>query len=173
MITKEQLHTMFEYKDGTLYRKISFGRTKAGDKVGFVNDKGYLSVNINSKNLLVHRLIWMMHFDEMPSLLDHIDGNRQNNKIDNLRIANRFQNAHNKNMNKNNTSGVKGVCWHKHTKKWNAQIWHNKKHYHLGLYESLQKAKEVVMNARNMFHGEFANHGINDLKARVEALENK
>ena len=171
MINKDLLNKMFEYRDGNLYRKISLGRTKVGYKVGFVNNKGYLSVNINKKNLLVHRLIWMMHFDEFPSLLDHIDGNRQNNNIENLRIATRNQNAHNKSINKNNTSGVKGVCWHKHTKKWNAQIWHNKKHYHLGLYDSLQKAKEVVMNTRNILHGEFANHGINDLKARIETLE--
>ena len=113
MITQERLHEMFEYKDGVLYRKISLGRTKAGDKVGFINDKGYVAVNLLGKNIAVHRLVWMMQHGEMPALIDHIDGDRQNNRIENLRLANRFGNAQNKKLNKNNTSGVKGVYWNK------------------------------------------------------------
>ena len=171
MITQERLHEMFEYKDGNLYRKISLGRTKAGDKVGFVNNKGYVSVNIDKKCIALHRIVWVMQHGEMPALIDHIDGNRQNNRIENLRLANRFENAQNKRMHKNNISGVKGISWHRATKKWKAQIFCNYKTYSLGCYKSLEEADEVVSLARDMLHGEFANHGIQSLTDRLTALE--
>lgn len=170
MITQERLHEMFEYREGHLYRKISLGCSKAGDKVGFTNDKGYLAVNIDKKCIAVHRLIWMMQHGEMPSLIDHIDGNRQNNRIENLRLADRCGNAQNKRMHRNNTSGIKGVYWHKRAAKWKAQIVCQNKHYNLGLYKSIDEADEVVCLAREMLHGSFANHGI-QLKADVAALK--
>lgn len=173
MITQERLHKMFEYRDGHLYRKISLGRTKIGDKVRFVNNKGYLAVNIYKKCIAVHRLIWMMQHGEVPTLIDHIDGNRQNNRIENLRLADKFNNAQNKKMHRNNTSGIKGVSWHKRTAKWKAQIVCQNRHYSLGLYKSIDEADEVVCLAREMLHGSFANHGIQSLTARIEALEGK
>ena len=171
MITQERLHEMFEYRDGSLYRKISLGRTKAGDKVGFVNDKGYISVNIDKQCIALHRIVWMMQHGEMPSLIDHIDGNRQNNRIENLRLANRFENSQNKRINKNNTSGVKGVFWHKKASKWKAEISCKNKIYGLGLYDDLKEADEVVCLARELLHGQFANHGITQLQADVAALK--
>ena len=171
MITQERLHGMFEYKDGNLYRKISLGRTKAGDKVGFVNDKGYVAVNIDKECIALHRIIWMIQYGQMPTLIDHIDGNRQNNRIENLRLADRCGNAQNKRMHRNNTSGVKGVYWHKKANKWKAQIACKNKHYNLGLYDALSEADEVVSLAREMLHGTFANHGIEQLQADVAALK--
>lgn len=171
MITQQRLHEMFEYRNGHLYRKFSIGCSKAGDKVGFTNDKGYLAVNIEKKCIPVHRLIWMMQHGEMPSLIDHIDGDRQNNRIENLRLADRYGNAQNKRMHRNNTSGVKGVSWHKRGKKWKAQIVCNGQNYNLGLYDLIDEAEEVVSLAREMLHGSFANHGIQQLQADVATLK--
>lgn len=171
MITPERLHQMFEYKDGVLYRKVSLGCAKAGDAAGYTNNKGYTAINIDRKCIAVHRLVWMMHHGYMPELIDHIDGNRANNRIENLRIADRFGNAQNKRMHRNNTSGVKGVYWHKGKKKWQAQIVCKNKTYRLGLYKDLSEADEVVSLAREMLHTTFANHGITALTARVTALE--
>lgn len=168
MITQERLHEMFKYRDGNLYRKISLGRTKVGDKVGFVNDKGYVAVNIDKKCIVLHRIIWLMQYGEMPSLIDHIDGDRQNNKIENLRITDRNGNAQNKQMHKNNTSGCKGVSWHKRAKKWLAQIDCRGHHNKLGLYESISEADAVVKLARKRLHGNFANYGT-QLTARLDA----
>ena len=173
MITQERLHEMFEYRDGTLYRKISLGRTKAGDKVGFVNNKGYIAVNIDKQCISLHRLIWMMQHGEMPILIDHIDGDRQNNRIENLRLASRYGNAQNKRMHKNNTSGVKGVHWHKKAKKWRGCVYANGKRNYLGFFENLEDANEFVCLAREMLHGPFANHGITQLTERISALEGK
>jgi hypothetical protein len=173
MITQERLHEMFEYRDGILYRKISLGRAKAGDRVGFVNDKGYVAVNIDKQCIVLHRIIWMMQHGEMPSLIDHIDNNKQNNRIENLRLADKFENAHNRPIHKNNTSGCKGVYWCGRTEKWKTQIMCNRKSYHLGYYESLEEANEVVSLARDMLHGQFSNHGITTLTERISALEAK
>jgi hypothetical protein len=171
MITQERLHEMFEYRDGTLYRKKSLGRTKAGDKVGFVNDKGYMAVNIDKQCIPVHRLIWVMQHGVFPELIDHIDGDRQNNRIENLRQADRFGNAQNKRMHKNNRSGAKGVYWHAKKQKWIAQVVCNGRIYQLGAHDDLQEADEVACLAREMLHKSFTNHGITALTARVEALE--
>jgi hypothetical protein len=171
MITQKIAHDLFEYRDGHLYRKTSRGCMKAGGKVGFINDKGYISVNLNGKHTLVHRLIWLMQHGEMPTLIDHIDGNRANNKIENLRLADRAQNMHNKPAHRNNTSGRKGVSWHKKSNKWMAQIVCRGKHHYLGVYESIDQADNIVRKARDMLHGSFANHGIEELKAKVDALE--
>jgi HNH endonuclease/AP2 domain len=173
MITQQRLHEMFEYKDGNLYRKISLGRTKSGDKVGFINDKGYISVNIDKQCIALHRIVWMMQYGEMPLLIDHIDNNKQNNRIENLRLADKFQNAHNRSIHKNNTSGYKGVYWSKRTQKWKTQIMCNRKTYTLGYYKSPEEADEVVSLARDMLHGDFANHGITSLTERITALEGK
>lgn len=171
MITQERLHEMFEYRDGNLYRKISLGRTKSGDKVGFVNGKGYVAVNIDNKCIGLHRIIWMMQHGEMPLLIDHIDGNRQNNKISNLRLADRFGNAQNKRMHRNNTSGVKGVSWHTKANKWRAQIVCNRQNYDCGLFEDIDDAKEFIGLARDMLHGQFANNGIQQLQADIATLK--
>jgi hypothetical protein len=171
MITAERLHEMFEYRDGVLYRKISLGCTKAWDVAGFVNDRGYTAINIGKQCIGAHRLIWMMHHGFMPKLIDHIDGNRSNNRIENLREADRNENSHNKSIHRNNTSGCKGVTWHKKSGKWLAQIVCRGKHHYLGVYESIDQANNVVRKARDMLHGAFANHGIEELKAKVAALE--
>lgn len=171
MITQERLHKMFEYKNGSLYRKISLGRTKAGDKVGFVNSKGYVAVNIDKQCISVHRLIWVMQHGAMPELIDHIDGDRQNNRIENLRLADKFGNAQNKRMHKNNTSGVKGVYWKKDKNKWMAQIGFNRKQKNLGYFDKKEDAAEFISLARDMLHGQYANHAITALTARVAQLE--
>jgi hypothetical protein len=179
MITKELLHELFEYKDGFLYRKVSAGNSKAGDVAGHLKgDTGYISIRVDGKYHGAHRLIWMMHYGDMPNLIDHIDGNRQNNLLANLHSTDRLGNAKNRCMHKNNTSGVKGVFWSKYAKKWSANVVCNKKRKFLGYFDSLEDAGEFTSLAREMLHGEYANHGndtqaetINALTARIVALE--
>jgi hypothetical protein len=173
MITQERLHEMFEYRDGTLYRKKSLGRSKTGDKAGFVTNKGYIYINIDKKCIAAHRLIWVMQHGAFPELIDHIDGDRLNNRIENLRLADRFGNAQNKRMHKNNTSGVKGVYWKRDKNKWAAQITCNNQQKFLGCFASIDEANEAVSLARSSLHGQFANHGITTLTDRITALEAK
>lgn len=87
--------------------------------------------------------------------IDHIDGNKQNNDVNNLREVNKTQNAWNSKEFINNKSGHKGVIWNKARQKWQAYITANKKTTHLGLYESFQEACEVRELWEDMLFGEY------------------
>lgn len=158
MITKELLHELFEYKDGDLYWKVDRGSNKVkGQKAGCLNINGYLDVKINKKSYKTHRLIFMWHHGYMASEIDHIDRNPANNKIENLRQATRGQNQQNKSIQKNNTSGFKGV--YKHENKWRVRLMVDGKSKSFGLYYDIDVAKFVAETMRHKYHGNFANHG--------------
>ena len=106
----KRLHEVFKYKNGHFYWKIkSSNRVKIGDKAGYVKANGYVAVTVDNKKYYAHRLVWLYHYKYLPTLIDHVDGNILNNKIKNLRIATASQNQHNRIINKNNTTGIKGL----------------------------------------------------------------
>ena len=153
---------LFTYSDGDLYWKINKGRAQKDCKAGFIQH-GYIQTMVSGKYYCNHRLIWQMFNGTIPDgmMIDHIDGNPANNHIDNLRIATRNQNQHNRKINKNNTSGVKGVTWHKSMNCWQAQIQANNQKRHLGYFNNVEDAKIVIDAARLQSHGEFSNYGVN------------
>ena len=158
-LTKEYLDELFEYKDGNLYRKISRNaRHKVGGKVGTVASHGYIMVGIDGGNYLLHRLIWLKHYGTVPPKIDHEDGNRKNNKIENLRIATSADNNQNARLRSDNKSGVKGVRWRSDQGKWHVVITANKTKHHLGYYEDFELAELVAIEAREKYHGKFARH---------------
>lgn len=150
-LTAEKLKEIFEYRDGDLYWKAS--------KAGTVDGGGYYQTGIRGKYFKNHRLIFLMHHGYLPELIDHIDGNRQNNKIENLRAATRSQNSFNSMKSKLNTSGVKGVSFRKDSGKYRARLYANKKTYELGLFQTLEEAEQAVAKARKKHHGSFSNKG--------------
>lgn len=156
MIEQDVLHELFEYRDGVLYWKVNKSNVKAGDMAGCLNNSGYYTVKVNSKQYLIHRLIYLMHYDMLPEFIDHKDNNPLNNRIENLRAATFSQNQHNRKINKNNTSGVKGVCWHPPAGKWVARLTINGKYKHLGLFNNIEEAKKAVEKQRSIHHKEFA-----------------
>lgn len=159
-VTQELLHELFEYKDGVLYWKVSrTPKIKIGDSAGTLYKTGYLYTWIKNKQYRNHRLIFLMHHGFLPKYIDHVDNNPLNNRIENLREATKSQNGYNQKLNKKNTSGIKGVCWCKTKKRWKVQIWVEGKNKHLGYYDSIEVAKQVVQEARLKYHGAYANHG--------------
>jgi AP2 domain/HNH endonuclease len=92
-------------------------------------------------------------------MVDHIDGNGLNNTRGNLRLCSAFENQHNTRLRLNNTSGYKGVDWHRRSGRWRARVRVNHKTHHLGLYDTPEQAAEVARAFREKVHGEFANHG--------------
>lgn len=159
--TQEMVQSLFDYKEGYLYWKVSTTNSiKVGDVAGkSVNDSGYNIVGIAGKTYRLHRIIFLYHNGYLPKIVDHIDGNRSNNKIENLRSANDFQNSRNARLSKRNTSGIKGVCWARHVNKWLVQVRQGGSKKYLGLYDDLELAELVAIEARNLFHKEYANHG--------------
>lgn len=150
---------LFEYKNGSLIlkKKRAHG-AKVGDVVGTLQKTGYLAVNLERKPQLVHRLIFLMHHGYLPPCTDHIDGNRLNNKIENLRPATRTENNRNIGVQKNNKLGVKGVTAHQGG--FRARICVDRKTIELGSYKKINEAKNAYDNAARLHHGEFANLGV-------------
>ena len=164
-LTVDLLNHLFEYdkETGNLIWKIkpsSRGHSvKVGDIAGTLKSHGYLCVGINYNSYRAHRLIFLMHKGYLPKTIDHINGDKLDNRIENLRAATVGQNQHNRKTNANNTSGYKGVSWNKAQKKWVARITLERKNIHLGYFANVEEAAEVVRKAREELHGSFANHG--------------
>jgi hypothetical protein len=127
-------------------------------KVGSANPDGYVNIGYKRRYLSAHRLVFLLHHGYMPEVVDHIDGNPSNNKINNLRAATKSTNAFNRHARIDNKIGIKNVCWSKAHKKWVVNININKKKTQFGYFKDLELAELVATEARNKFHGEFARH---------------
>ena len=154
MITKEKLKSLFDYVDGQLIAKTKSKSRNIGDALHSVSEKGYLKGSVDGRQYKVHRLVFLYFHGFMPRQIDHIDGNRQNNKIENLREATSAQNSQNRMA--TGASKIKGVVWHKQSRKWVASICINRKSIHLGSFQKIEDAALVANQARQKLHGEFA-----------------
>jgi hypothetical protein len=110
--------------------------------------------NENGKTILFHQLILVI--DNVDLIIDHIDRNPLNNKKSNLRICTRQQNNMNCDIQKNNSSGITGVEWHKINKKWIAKIGYNKKTIYLGSFENKEEAQNARLIAEKKYFKEFS-----------------
>ncbi len=159
MLDQNMALQLFEYKDGKLYCKTKTSnksnKFKIGDQVGSLTWSNYLRTKINYKSYFVHKIIFLMHHGYIPQIVDHIDGNTLNNKIENLRAANLSQNQFNRGIDKRNTSGFKNVSWCKRTKTWQVSICVHKKKIGLGRFKDLELADLVAQEARDKYHKEF------------------
>lgn len=155
-LTQTYLNSILEYKDGNLFWKVDRRKTKIGDKAGRKKTNGYCEVGVDGKLQGTHRLIFMMFHGYMPKIVDHIDGNQSNNRIENLREATHAENMRNSKKAINNTSGFKGIYFCKRTKKWVAQCWVNNKKHNLGYFSDIYEAAKAVSNFRKDNHKDFA-----------------
>jgi len=164
-LTVDLLNHLFEYDKETgnlIWKTRPTNNVKAGDIAGSETEKGYIRIAINHKKYRAHRLVFLMHKGYLPKTLDHINGDRKDNRIENLRPATLAQNAQNRDISSRNKSGYKGVYWTKQTKKWRAEIETSGERLHLGYFDNVEEAAEVVRKAREELHGVFANHGDNN-----------
>jgi len=160
MITQDLVKKLFHYKDGQLIRLVALSiKSKVGDIVGFLNDNGYLMVGIGYRSYRIHRLIWLYHYGYLPKYLDHINGIRDDNRIENLRECTISQNGCNSKKRSDCSSKHKGVSWCKERRLWEAYIDINKKRTRLGRFWDKETAAQVVRIERVKLHGEFANDG--------------
>lgn len=120
--------------------------------------KGYRRGSIKNQKFLAHRLIFAMVHGSWPEEIDHIDGNRSNNRIDNLRAASCTENMRNRKRIKTNTSGVMGVAFNKTAGKFVARIGRAGRYVHLGYFENFDEAV-AARKAAEPRHNYHANHG--------------
>ncbi|AYN94411.1 HNH endonuclease [Pseudomonas sp. LTJR-52] len=165
MITQEQLKAKFHYSPlaGVFEKRV--GTKRKGYKWVLVGttktDTGYASMQIMGKRYLVHRLAWLYVYGKFPDMaLDHIDGDRLNNAISNLREVTAAQNVHNSQKPSHNKSGVKGVSYCEASKTWTAQVAIERRPVFMKRYKTKEEAIQAVRAARELAHGEYANHGI-------------
>lgn len=131
----------------------------AGKHAGSPNNQGYLHVKLGGRKYKLHRLVFLYMHGYLPKIVDHKDNDLQNNRIENLRAADHQKNNYNCRISSANTSGIKGVSWHKQHKKWYATIRVNGKAVFLGIFDKKSDAEERVKAAREELHGEFSNNG--------------
>ena len=160
-LTQDKVQELFEYRNGALFWKKSPNNLiKIGQKAGTaINNAGYNIVGISGKTYRLHRIIFLYHQGYLPNKIDHIDCNRLNNKVENLRPATNEENSRNTKLSKKNKSGVKGVHWASHVNKWLVQVRRGNTSKYLGVYKDLELAELVAIEARDKFHKEYANHG--------------
>lgn len=137
------LQNKFELKHDGFYHK------KTGLRAGCQRKDGYISIYVNGKTYLEHRLIWCYSYGYMPTELDHIDRVKTNNAILNLREVSRSENNLNKGLQSNNKTGCAGVYFHRHSGKYRAEIKRENKCTSLGYYNTLQEAVVVRLNAES------------------------
>ncbi len=127
-----------------------------GRIAGCISHDGYRQIQICRRITFAHRIAWFITYGEIPQTIDHIDRNKQNNAIANLRLCNNSQNQGNRGKSKNNTSGIKGVTYDKKNGKWQAQIKSEYVNKYLGRFASKQEAAEAYAKAAERVFGEFA-----------------
>lgn len=124
----------------------------------FKNSSGYACLYFNDTQLFVHRIIMNLpdRYDEETKLIvDHINGDKTDNRKSNLRVIEKQLNPMNCKTYKNNSSGRKGVHWNKKLQKWTASIQSNKINLHLGVFEDYNDAVEAREQAEKDLFGEF------------------
>ena len=153
-------HLSFNFETGEIlwvkypknYNKVNKPRI-----AGRLHYSGYRIVCLMNKQYMAHRLIWAVYYNKWPNgSIDHIDGNKSNNSINNLRIATRSQNAYNCGPKKISSSGYKNVQWDKDANKWRVRVTAYGKRYHVGRFNTLDDAKDAANKFMTEHHKEFA-----------------
>lgn len=127
------------------------------------NQNGYVTtrlLNTTTNSYVkerIHRLVAKTFIanPDNKTVVDHIDGNKSNNRVDNLRWCNQVENLRNTAKYRNNASGIKGVSWHKKVNKWCAAIRVDGINVHLGCFDNIEDAKQARKNKVNAVFGPF------------------
>lgn len=158
MLTQAELQSQLHYNQdtGIFTRLISYSnKSKVGDVAGSLT-LGYIIISINNKPYRAHRLVWLYVYGAFPeNMIDHINRVKSDNRLCNLRIATRRENAINSKIRSNNSSGFKGVFFCSRSKKWIARSANYGKQFHLGTFTNPEDASAVYQEFVLKNHGEF------------------
>jgi hypothetical protein len=146
-LTQDLLKELFYYVDGKLFNRVKRSKkTIVGEEAGSLPPKGYRQIMINGKMYRTHRLIYIFHNGEIADNLhiDHINRDKLDNNIENLRLVTRQENQWNR--------GAKGYCFSKLANKFQAYIKLNGKQTTLGLFDTAEEAKNAYLKAKKRLH---------------------
>ena len=150
-MTQQELKKILEYDKDTgifTWKVRKAYRTKIGSVAGTLY-KGYSYILISRKRYSAARLAWLYVYGEFPkNNIDHINQNKSDNRISNLRDVTNSENMKNRPMMSSNFSGIVGVSWSKTREKWHAQIRNSGKVINLGLFDNVGDAKRAREEAK-------------------------
>ena len=155
-LSVERCRDVFDYDPmvGHLTIRVSTSRSrKVGDIAGWVSNKGYVKVRLDSFTYAAHRLIWFRTHGQWPTgVIDHINGIRHDNRLSNLRDVSGFVNAQNMKSSPvtNQTSGLLGA--YPSGNRWKSKIVAMGKMYHLGSFATAEEAHQSYLVAKRLFH---------------------
>jgi hypothetical protein len=162
-ITQDRLRQILHYDPATGIFVWRAPRQLEGRQAGYVEKDGYRYIRVDYSDWKASRLAWLyVYGDPIPDLVDHRNTAKDDDRLENLRAANKSGNGANRGANKNNTSGAKGVTWDKSRQKWQAKIMLNGKTINLGRYSTVEEAAEVHSRASQTAFGEFSRTGDTD-----------
>lgn len=163
MITQERLKSLLSYDPETgVFRWLAkpspyASKMTVGSRAGCQDGKRYRVLAIDQVTYGEHRLAWFYVYGTWPEeQIDHINGNKSDNRISNLRIATAGENQRNRGAMKSNTTGFKGVTFEANRNKYKAAITHNHKCYNLGRFDTAEEAHLVYCRAADRLHRDFA-----------------
>jgi hypothetical protein len=154
ILTQARLKELLHYDPDTglftwLQPANRFSMVKSGDRAGALNARGYIHIKVEGKSYKAHRLAWLYVHGRWPEpAVDHINRDKADNRLCNLRQTNQLGNMQNKSAYRSNSSGYTGVSWHKQSQKWAAQIQYNGRNKHLGLFACPGQAHAAYLRAR-------------------------
>lgn len=138
---------------------VTWNKRHAGNQAGSISVIGYVALSLVGQQFHAHRIIWKMMHGEDAEEVDHINGDRSDNRLANLRSVPKSENAKNKRKSKRNSSGCTGVAWSKNAGKWIAEIQCSGVREYLGCFDRLEDAK-AARKLAEMRLGFHENHGV-------------
>lgn len=141
-----------------LYNKTTGRLSKLNGKEAdpCTGSNGYRRTFVDGVRKLSHHVIWFMHYGVWPVMLDHVNGNRLDNRVENLREATKVQNGQNRSAQVNSKSGIKGVSFCKRKNKWCVRIKVSGKYLFGGYFDSIEEAKHKREEMERIHFKEFA-----------------
>lgn len=168
-LTQDQVRGLFDYCQDTgllTWRVRPANSVKLGDVAGSKNNEGYMSAEIKGVAYKIHRLVWLWMTGAWPeSCIDHVNGDRSDNRWANLRLATRSQNGQNRKLNANNKSGYIGV--YPFFGKWRAQIAIKGKQIYIGTFDTVEDAAKAYAQKKRELHA------FNPVAVRATARKSK
>ena len=156
LLKVNELYTYSKEFGHVIYKSCQYRPSVVGSRVGSTNSRGYRTFRICGYTFTEHQIAWYINFGEIPPILDHINGNKDDNRLENLRSVTRSQNNMNRRHTVKNKLGFKGVFLQKDMNKYRAVIRANKVLVHLGLYDTPEEAYQAYLAASKTLHGEYA-----------------
>ncbi len=156
ILTQDKLHALLKYDPitGVFTNRVTRNpRAKINEPAGALTSQGYIAFQIDSVKMYAHRAVWLYVYGSWPKEeIDHINRNRADNRLVNLRAATRLANSHNTGKHVTNTSGHKGVTLHRRSKRWQVQLRANNKTFYVGQFAQLTDAVQARAIAEIFLH---------------------